>query len=100
MENLLIKDELIAISYRLGHLTSEALRVYTLFQLVAVEQQNAKPNERAEYVVVIRLLKNYIKNGDFKVFIADLKLSKDKIEIIKGLLTGIICKEEDTPAFI
>jgi len=38
MEKILIKNELIAISDRLGYLTSEALRVNTLFQLVAVEQ--------------------------------------------------------------
>jgi hypothetical protein len=39
MENLLIKNELIAISDRLGYLISEALRADTLFQLVVVEQQ-------------------------------------------------------------
>jgi len=101
MENLLIKNGLIAISYRLGHLTSEALRANTLFQLVAVEQQSAKPNEKAEYAVVIRLLKNHIKNGDFKVSIADLGVSRGKIETIKNLLMGIIGKKElDTSAFM
>jgi hypothetical protein len=46
-------------------------------------------------------LKNHIKNGDFKVSITDLRVSKDKIETIKSLLTGIIGKEElDAPAFI
>lgn len=100
MENLLIKNELIAISDRLGHLTSEALRANTLFQLVAVEQQSAKANEKAEYAAVIRLLKNHIKNGDFKISLTDLGLSKEKIDLIKGLLAGIIGKEDlDAPAF-
>ena len=101
MENLLIKNELIAISDRLGHLTSEALRANTLFQLVVVEQQSAKSGEKVEYAAVIRLLKNHIKNGDFKVSLTDIGLSRDKIDLIKGLLTGIIGKEElDAPAFI
>lgn len=92
MENLLIKNELIAISDRLGHLTSEALRANTLFQLVAVGQQGAKSSEKVEYAAVIRLLKNPV---------TDLGLSKEEIDLIKGLLTGIIGKEElDAPAFM
>ncbi len=93
MENLLIKNELIAISHRLEHETNEVFKANTLFQLVAVEQQNAKLNEKVEYTAVIRLLKNHIKNGDFKISVTDLGLSKDKIDMIKALLIGIIGNE-------
>jgi hypothetical protein len=46
-------------------------------------------------------LKNHIKNGDFKVSVTNLGLNKDKIDLIKGLLTGVIGKEGlDASVFI
>lgn len=42
--------------------------------------------------LLLGYIQNLIKNGNFKFPIADLRLSKDKIETIKDLLTGVIGK--------